>query len=99
MHDALLDHTTLDHTTGLPLPGAAHDSEHWMLAFLEELLAQFRASSHMGFEDVQRLLQQHEQTFRRDLDTARRMYRTYPHLFQELAKEENPGKKPRPPFV
>jgi hypothetical protein len=94
MHNALLEYTR-----GLPLSGVAHDSEHWMLAFLEDLLAQFRASGEMDFRDVQRLLQQHERAFLRDLETARRMYRTYPHLFQELAKEENPGKKPRPSFV
>jgi hypothetical protein len=71
----------LEHSGGLRLSGPGLDSEHWLLGFLEELLGQFRGSGEIGFPDVQQLLQQHEQTFLKDLETARRMYRTYPHLF------------------
>jgi hypothetical protein len=80
VHDAL---RRLEHTGALRLSGPGVNSEHWLLGFLEELLAQFRASGEIGFPDVQQLLQQHEQTFLKDLETARRMYRTYPHLFRE----------------
>ena len=48
---------------------------------MEDLLAEFRASGEISFETVQRLLHQHEQAFLKDLETARRMYHTYPHLF------------------
>ena len=57
------------------------NSDHWLLPFLEELLALFRASSEVDFDAMQRLLQQHEQAYLKDLAAARRMYRTYPHLF------------------
>jgi hypothetical protein len=63
------------------------DPEHWLLAFLEDLLAQFRASDEISFKATQRLLEQHEQAFLKDLETARRMYRTYPHLFPEEASQ------------
>jgi len=78
VHDAL---RRLEHIGALPLSSAGLDSEHWLLGFLEELLAQFRGSGELSFEAVQRLLQQHEQVFLKDLETARRMYRTYPGLF------------------
>jgi hypothetical protein len=78
VHDAL---RRLEHIGALPLSSAGLDSEHWLLGFLKELLAQFRGSGELSFEAVQRLLQQHEQVFLKDLETARRMYRTYPRLF------------------
>ena len=84
VHDAL---RRLEHTGGLTLSGPGLDSEHWLLPFLEELLARFRASGEIGFEDVQQLLQQHEQAFLKDLKTARRMYRTHPQLFQAESSE------------
>ena len=82
VHNAL---RRLEQSGALSLPSAAVDAEHWLLAFLEDLLAQFRASDEISFEATQRLLQQHEQVFLKDLETARRMYRTYPHLFPEEA--------------
>jgi hypothetical protein len=84
VHDAL---RRLEHSGALPLSANGRDSEHWLLAFLEDLLAQFRASREISFEEVQRSLQQHEQEFLKDLETARRMYRTYPGLFQEEGSE------------
>ncbi len=78
VHDAL---RRLEQTGVLPLSAAGLDSDHWLLAFLEELLAQFRGSGEISFEAVQRLLRQHEQVFLKDLEIARRMYRTYPGLF------------------
>jgi hypothetical protein len=80
VHNAL---RRLEHTGAVSLSGAGVDPEHWLLPFMEDLLAQFRASDEISFEATQRLLQQHEQAFLKDLETARRMYRTYPHLFQE----------------
>ena len=80
VHDAL---RRLEHDGALPLSCAGLNSEHWLLAFLEDLLGQFRASGDINFEAVQRLLQHHQQAFLKDLETARRMYRTYPGLFQQ----------------
>ena len=86
VHDAL---RRLEHPGALPLSTIGLDSEHWLLEFLEELLAQFRASGEMSFEAVQLLLQQHQQAFLQDLETARRMYRTYPRLFQQDSSQQS----------
>ena len=80
VHDAL---RRLEHTRGPRLSTVGLDSEHWMLAFLEELLGQFRSSGEISFEDVQGLLRHHQQVFLRDLAIARRMYRTYPRFFKQ----------------
>jgi hypothetical protein len=80
VHNAL---RRLEHDGALPLSCAGLNSEHWLLTFLEDLLGQFRASGDINFEAVQRLLQHHQQAFLKDLETARRMYRTYPGLFQQ----------------
>jgi hypothetical protein len=46
-----------------------------------------------AFEVVERLLQQHKDVFRRDLETARRMYRIYPHLFRaDNCRKANAGR-------
>jgi hypothetical protein len=63
------------------------DPEHWLHAFVDELLARGRTSGGITFESVERLLQQRKDEFLRDFLTARRMYRTYPHLFPEIADE------------
>lgn len=80
VHDAL---RRLEHEGALPLSGVGLNSEHWLLGFLADLLGQFRTSGDINFEAVQRLLQHHEQLFLKDLETARRMFRTYPGLFQQ----------------
>ena len=65
-----------------PTPrAAAVQSEHWLHSFIEDLIAHSRAPGEVSFETVERLLQQHKRTFLTDLETARRMYRVYPHLF------------------
>jgi hypothetical protein len=56
-------------------------SEHWLHSFIGELIGQSRAPDEVSFENIERLLQQYKQTFLKDLETARRMYRVYPHLF------------------
>jgi hypothetical protein len=61
------------------------DPEHWLHAFVDELLAQARTSGGITFESVERLLQQRKDEFLRDFLTARRMYRAYPQLFPEIA--------------
>jgi hypothetical protein len=90
VHNAL---RRLEHTGALSLSGAGIDPEHWLLAFMEDLLTQFRASDEINFEATQRLLRQHEQAFLKDLETARRMYRTYPHLFQEESSQPTAASK------
>jgi hypothetical protein len=66
---------------------AGLDAEHWLPAFVNELVAQVRISGAITFEQVERLLQHRKDEFLRDFLTARRMYRTYPHLFPEIADE------------
>jgi len=56
-------------------------SEHWLQSFIGELIICAGASDDVSFETVERILHQHKQAFQRDLETARRMYRVYPHLF------------------
>jgi hypothetical protein len=85
VHNAL---RRIEHMGALSLSSAGVEPEHWLLAFMEDLLAQFRASDDISFEATQRLLQRHEQAFLKDLDTARRMYRTYPHLFPEEGSQQ-----------
>jgi hypothetical protein len=64
---------------------AGLDAEHWLSAFVDELLVQARTSGRITFEGTERLLQQRKDEFLRDFLTARRMYRAYPRLFPEIA--------------
>jgi len=65
-----------------PMPPAATvRSELWLPSFIGELVAFSRAPDEVSFEAVEQLLQQYKQAFQKDLETARRMYRVYPHLF------------------
>ena len=75
-------HNALRRLEALPISLEGPDAEHWLLTLVEDLLAQFRSSGDITFETVQRRVQLHEQAFLADLETARRMYRTYPHLFR-----------------
>jgi hypothetical protein len=75
-----------------PAPGALSfaasarlDAEHWLIAFVDELLHQARTTGRITFESTERLLQQRKDEFLRDFLTARRMYRAYPQLFPEIA--------------
>jgi hypothetical protein len=65
-----------------PIPrGVAVRSEHWLQSLIDELVGYSRSPIDVSFETVERLVQQHKQAFLKDLETARRMYRVYPHLF------------------
>jgi len=75
--------TTLRQIELLALTLQGPEAEHWRIAFVQDLLTRYRSSGDITFESVQRLLKQHEQAFLADLETARRMYRNYPHLLQE----------------
>ena len=66
---------------------AGLEPEHWLHAFVDQLLAQARDPGGITFESAERLLQQRKDEFLRDFLTARRMYRTYPHLFPEIADD------------
>jgi hypothetical protein len=57
-------------------------SEHWLQLLIGDLIAYSRAPGEISFEAVEGLLQQHKRSFLKDLETARRMYRVYPHLFR-----------------
>jgi hypothetical protein len=50
-------------------------------SLIDDLVACSRAPIDVSFETVERLVQQRKQAFLKDLETARRMYRVYPHLF------------------
>jgi hypothetical protein len=63
------------------------EPEHWLPMFVEDLASQIRASGGITFEVAERLLQQRKDDFLRDFLVARRMYRTYPHLFPEITGE------------
>jgi hypothetical protein len=76
------------HTAPAELSFAASaglDAEHWLTAFVDELLHQARTTGRITFEGTERLLQQRKDEFLRDFLTARRMYRVYPQLFPEIA--------------
>ena len=60
------------------------EPEHWLPMFVEDLTTQVRTSGRISFEVAERLLQQRKDEFLRDFLVARRMYRTYPHLFPEI---------------
>lgn len=65
-----------------PIPPApAIRSEHWLQSLIDDLVAMSRSPMDVSFETVERLVQQRKQAFLKDLETARRMYRVYPHLF------------------
>ena len=59
--------------------------DHWMHGFLKDLVAQVRASNGITFEVAEKLLQQRKAAFLRDAETARRMVRAYPQLFNEAS--------------
>jgi hypothetical protein len=72
-------------TVAPPAPSAtAADlaSEHWFPAFVAELLERYRATGGITFEIVELVLHERKEAFLKDLEIARRMRRTYPHLFQ-----------------
>jgi hypothetical protein len=66
------------------------EPEHWLPMFVEDLTSQLRTSGGITFEVAERLLQQRKDAFLRDFLIARRMYRTYPHLFPEIQGEIAP---------
>ena len=70
------------------------DPEHWLHAFVDELVARARASGGITFENAERLLQQRKDEYLRDFLIARRMYRAYPQLFPEIAEVTRPGMAP-----
>jgi hypothetical protein len=69
---------------------AGMEPEHWLPMFVNDLTAQLRASGIVTFEIAERLLQQRKDDFLRDFLIARRMYRTYPHLFPEIQGQKSP---------
>jgi hypothetical protein len=70
------------------------DPEHWLHAFVDELLARARVSGGVTFESAERLLQQRKDEYLRDFLIARKMYRTYPQLFPEIVDATRTGIAP-----
>jgi hypothetical protein len=66
---------------------AGLEPDHWLTMFVNDLTSQLRASGQITFETAERLLQQRKDDFLRDFLIARRMYRTYPHLFPQIQGE------------
>src|ERR1700693_4657397 len=75
-----LDRIQYDTPAPTPRAGIAQ-SEHWLQSFIGDLIGHSRAPDEVSFETIERLLQEYKTTFLKDLETARRMYRVYPHLF------------------
>jgi hypothetical protein len=70
---------------------AGLEPEHWLSMFVHDLTSQLRTSGGISFELAERLLQQRKDDFLRDFLIARKMYRTYPHLFPEIQSEIRPS--------
>jgi len=67
-----------------PFPIPNLDPEHWLAKFIQHATKQYDASGGtITLEAVSELLQQHQRAFSEDLETARRMVRTYPQLFKK----------------
>jgi len=64
--------------------GAGREPEHWLNTLVSDWMDQFQATGSMTFETIERVLRLHKEAYRRDLETARRMYRTYPQFFEDL---------------
>jgi len=64
-------------------------SEHWFPAFVNELLERYRTSGGITFEIVEQVLQERKEAFAKDLEIARRMYRSYPHMFPETQAQRS----------
>ena len=64
-------------------------AEHWFPAFINELLERYRTAGGITFETVEHVLEERKQAFAKDLEIARRMNRTYPHLFQETPAQRS----------
>jgi hypothetical protein len=62
-------------------------AEHWFPAFLNELLERYRTAGGITFETVEHILEERKEAFVKDREIARKMYRSYPHLFQETPAE------------
>lgn len=69
---------------------AGLEPEHWLPMFVGDLTSQLRTSGGITFEVAERLLQQRKDDFLRDFLVARKMYRTYPHLFREIQGQMTP---------
>jgi hypothetical protein len=65
--------------------------EHWFRGFLGDLVAQSHSGEEITFEVVEQLLKSRKEVFLKELETARRMYLTYPHLFAEPRRGGRPA--------
>jgi hypothetical protein len=63
------------------LSSVGDEAGHWLHAFISDITENFRASSRITFATVEESLRRHKLAFTKDLEIARRMYRTYPLLF------------------
>ena len=63
--------------------------EHWFSAFVDALLELYRTDGGITFEIVERVLEERKEAFAKDLEIARRMYRSYPHMFQDTQAQRS----------
>jgi hypothetical protein len=63
------------------LPLERDQGGHWLHSFISEITERYCASGRITFEAVEEALRRHKQTVAKDIETTRRMYRTYPRLF------------------
>lgn len=71
----------IDDVGAVPLITASLDPQHWLYEFVRETMHLYGSGLTMTFEVVAELLRQHKEAFETDMETLRRMRRTYPHLF------------------
>lgn len=74
------------------LPLERDQGGHWLHSFISEITERYCASGGITFETVEESLRRHQQTVAKDIETARRMYRTYPRLFPEASRAAASGR-------
>ena len=76
--------STTEHAAAMAAAIHHIDSEHWLASYINGLVQAFRQSNGIDFATAETLLAREKQTFEGELATARKIYRLYPHLVNEL---------------
>jgi hypothetical protein len=67
------------------------EPDDWLACCIRTLLRAYTSGNPIDFEIAETLLAQEKQTFERDLEVARRIYRLYPHLVDDPGRAEHVG--------
>lgn len=60
---------------------AVMNSDHWLKAYIVNLLAAHQAPNGVDFKTAEALLNRERETFEAEVAIAMRIFRVYPHLF------------------